>query len=180
MPSPAHATFIRRWGWLAALIATLAYMALLRQQGAPLLQWLPAGILTLEMPVTPERAQHWIDALGARGHAMAVLQVQLDYVFLLLYPLAFATALARVAPLAAGVVARACRAGARAVWVAGALDAIENFAMLRMLDGETATPWPQLSTACAAVKFAIVLAALLMLVAGLVAWAFGGRPAAPR
>lgn len=159
-----------RWGWLAATLAALAWMALLRWQGAPLFEWLPQGIVTLELPATPERARQLVDALGERGRAIARLQVQLDFVFLLLYPLAFATALRALAARAGGFAGRACRVLARAIWLAGALDAAENLAMLRLLAGDTGTPWPQLCTACAIAKFAIVAAAALALPAGLAAW----------
>jgi hypothetical protein len=152
-------------------------MNLLRQQGAPLLGPLPLGILSLEMPATAAQARALIDALGAHGRETAVRQVQLDYVFLLLYPLAFAMTLVRLAPRAGGRVGRVCATLARRVWIAGLFDAIENAAMLRMLAGETGSPWPEVSTVCAAIKFAIVAAALLMLLAGLAAWAARRREA---
>lgn len=176
----SNLTFARRWGWLAAAGLTLLTMNLLRQQGAPLLESLPLGIVSLELPATPARADAMVAALGDRARAIAVRQVQLDFVFLLLYPLALAMALVRLAPLAAGRVGRICAALARRVWIAGLLDAIENLALLRMLAGATGSPWPQLSTACATVKFTIVAAALLMLLAGLGAWASRRRDAPGR
>lgn len=178
-PASNH-TFARRWGWLAALILTLATMNLLRQQGAPLLGPLPLGILSLEVPATAARARELFDALGDHGRAIAVRQVQLDYVFLLLYPLAFAMALVRLAPLASGRIGRWCATLARRVWLAGLFDAIENAAMLRMLAGATGSPWPEVSTACAAVKFAIVAVALLALLAALASWAKRGGRAVQR
>jgi len=161
----------RRGLWLASVAAAVAYSVFLRDQGAPLLEWMTRGIVTLELPGDPETAQRLIDALGERGRAVATVQVQLDFVFLLLYPLAFSTSAALLATQVRGLVSRACDVTARLVWLAAPLDAIENLAILKMLAGYTATPWPQLSTACAAVKFAIVGIAALALVAGLLAWA---------
>lgn len=171
--TPAFQTLspaVRRGLWLASVVAALAYSVFLREQGAPLLDWMTRGIVTLELPGDPETAQRLIDALGERGRAIAMVQVQLDFVFLLLYPLAFSTSAALLADQVRGLVARACDTMARLVWLAAPLDAIENLAILKMLTGYTATPWPQLSTACATVKFAIVGLAVLTLVVGLLAW----------
>ena len=172
-PGPRARAFVRwtlrrgRALWIASVAAAIIYAVLLRAQGAPLAEWLANGIVTLELPGTPERARQLVDALGERGRAIATLQVQLDFVFLLLYPLAFSLSSALLAPAAGPMLGRACALMTRAIWLAAPLDAIENLAMLRMLAGHTATPWPQTSTACAALKFALVVAAALVLIAAL-------------
>lgn len=68
----------RRGLWLASVAAAVAYSVFLRDQGAPLLEWMTRGIVTLELPGDPETAQRLIDALGERGRAVATVQVQLD------------------------------------------------------------------------------------------------------
>jgi hypothetical protein len=49
---------------------------------------------------------------------------------------------------------------------AGLLDAIENVALLRMLHGGVAQPWPRIARLCAIPKFAIVALGMLYVLAG--------------
>jgi hypothetical protein len=167
--------------WLASLMAAIAYSLMLRQQGAPLLALVPHGIIGLELPGTPERALQLMAALGEPGHAIATRQVRLDFVFVLLYPLAFSTSCALLAERLRGLAQRACAMMAWSVWAAAPFDAVENMALLRMLAGHTDTPWPQISTACASLKFALVIATALALLCGLLAWGWqrGRRASAP-
>jgi hypothetical protein len=57
------------------------------------------------------------------------------------------------------------------VWaapVAAALDAVENVALLQVLDGQTGQPWPGIAYAFASVKFALLALVVIYLIAGLV------------
>ena len=50
-------------------------------------------------------------------------------------------------------------------WLAAALDAVENFALFTMLVMAPAEPWPQVAWWCAAIKFGLVIAGLLLVLA---------------
>ncbi len=52
--------------------------------------------------------------------------------------------------------------------VAAALDAVENVALLRVLDGQTGQPWPGIAYGFASVKFALLALVVVYLIAGLV------------
>jgi hypothetical protein len=54
-------------------------------------------------------------------------------------------------------------------WLGAALDAVENGALLIMLVGEAATPWPQVAFSTAAAKFALLGLGLLYVLAALAA-----------
>ncbi len=58
---------------------------------------------------------------------------------------------------------------------AGVCDLIENRAINRMLAGETVQPWPAISSAFAAVKFAIAIVAAIYTLRGAVLWMRRGR-----
>lgn len=62
-----------------------------------------------------------------------------------------------------------------AVLLAAPLDAIENAALLQMLDGQTQAPWPQLSTVCATLKFSLLIAAAGQTVLGLLGMVLARR-----
>ena len=83
-----------------------------------------------------------------------------DYLFLFLYPAVIATAcfiagsyLDRngILSFRVTIVVMALQL------VAGVLDAIENYALLQVLDGAIRSSWPQLARYCATVKFGLVV-----------------------
>lgn len=151
------------------VVASLWFGRYLKEQGQPIEERLPYGVLTPEAPGSSANAQRIIDWLSVEGIAAARRQTRLDSVFLVLYALALSLACTLIAEASVGPL-RAI--GVMVAWVAlaaVALDAIENLAMLRMLSSATAAPWPQLSTACASLKFTIALGALAYIVIGL-AW----------
>jgi len=55
-----------------------------------------------------------------------------------------------------------------AQFLAAILDAIENFALIRVLFGATVDLWPALARLCAGPKFLIVSAGLLYIIIGLI------------
>lgn len=119
----------------------------------------PHGIISFELAATEARATRILDAWGSEGRALAARSLRLDFGFLAAYApwLALLCAGAserlrtRRAPLAA--------AGVALAWgqlVAGALDGIENFALLRVLAADSPGAWPALAAACAWPKFVLV------------------------
>lgn len=176
LQSPVHALplHVLVVSWMALIAATLGYAALLKTQGDPLVPTLPHGIVSLEVPWSSEAASGLVRDLQAQGLTdVARRQVQLDFAFVVLYPLCLALGcfvLAQVIP--PGLAIYGLIVG-WAVLLCAPLDAIENLALLRMLEGRTGAPWPQLSTVCAAVKFGLVFGALLFTIVGVLA--FGSR-----
>lgn len=119
----------------------------------------PRGMISFELAATAERATQILAAWGSEGRELATRSLWLDFGFLAAYApwLALLCAgasermRARRAPLAA--------TGAALAWgqlAAGGLDAIENFALLRVLAADSPGAWPALATACAWPKFALV------------------------
>jgi hypothetical protein len=54
------------------------------------------------------------------------------------------------------------------VLAAAVFDAIENYALWKILQGASAQPWPEIAAACAQIKFGLILIGLLYaLVSGL-------------
>ena len=154
------------------MLASIVFAAFLKRLGKPIDERLPRGILSVEVPWTPVNAKRIHDLLGPEGLAAARKQTKFDFVFLILYSLALSFACTLIATSLPGNLQTAGVMLAWAVLAAGATDAVENVAMLRMLDGRTNTPWPQLSTICAFVKFTIVLSALAFLGTGLTVLAY--------
>lgn len=84
----------------------------------------------------------------------------MDFVFLVAYPLLGSIACAMLAESRLNAVAVVGAFLSWAVLAAAPLDAVENLALLAMLDGETSTLGARLAAWCAGLKFALVYAGL--------------------
>ena len=168
--APAHLRLQSPFAWLPQpaqlplclllIVAALAFGYYFGKQGAPLNRLLPHGVLDIEAPWSTERAQAINQALGDSGIAVARRHTRLDFIFLVLYPLALSSACALLAAALPGKAGAIGMMVAWAVLCAAPLDAVENLAMLQLLAGTTSAPWPQLAIVCAALKFTLVLGAL--------------------
>ena len=128
------------------------------------------GIIEFELARTSEQASEYYGELGEEGRDAAEDSLYLDYPYLILYGLFYAAACMVVAERAAERgMTRLVSWGRPLMWasVAGAAcDAVENLALLRVLDGHTDQPWPGLAFTFASVKFLLLTAATLYIVVG--------------
>jgi hypothetical protein len=140
---------------------TVAVMVALDAIGRPLMtEAAPLGIVSFEFAGDVATATRMLEGWGEAGRVRAGLSLGLDYLFLLLYASAIG--------LGCLLVARA--AGPALAWGqvgAASLDAVENFALIRLLLGSGNAVWPTLAWGCAAVKFALVGAGLATVLLGL-------------
>ena len=100
-------------------------------------------VLRFEMVATTHQAELVLSGWGEAGRAAARTQLLLDFGFLVGYGLLM------------WVAATAVHAPRLALLgpVAAVADALENVALLAIVDGRTAQPWPALATTFAIVKF---------------------------
>ena len=117
------------------------------------------GIVGLEVAGSVDKAKEVMSVWEERDRIHAAFGTGLDYLFLLAY---------------ANAVALACVWGRRVfrrpwlvdlggllawgAWLAGALDAVENIALLDMIRGPVESPSPQVAAACAFPKFVLIYA----------------------
>lgn len=120
----------------------------------------PGGIVAYELAGSSTQAQHIIEAWrSADVIEAAKVSLGVDFVFLLAYPAFFFTS---IGLLRREDGSRLDRLGAwlrPAVLACIALDATENVLLWRMLDTGASTMLTPLATLCAAIKFALVIAA---------------------
>ena len=130
------------------------------------------SILDLQFMRTSENAVEQVSRLGPAGVDAAQMAHYLDFPLLVIYGLALSAACAVVATRAADRGKAGLAAfGRRAVWlgpVAAALDAVEDVAILLVLDGRTEQPWPAIALVSAAVKFALIAVVIGYLVVAVV------------
>lgn len=156
---------LRRTAILAVLLTI--FMARI---GAPLdSPEAPMGIVSLELARTPEKMGRIVDEWTPRQEATARRSLRLDFTYLVVYALALSLACAALADatwLGRRAVATAAAAMSWGSLAAGALDAVENVALLAVLRGAAMTMAPPVAFAAASLKFALVGAALTVLAIG--------------
>ena len=139
------------------------------------------GIIEFELARTSEKASEYYGELGESGRDAARESLYLDFPYLVLYGLFYAAACVVVAARAAergmAKLARWGRPLAIAALAGAACDAVENVALLRVLDGHTDQPWPGIAFTFATAKFALAGAAVLYAVIGFLLTL--RRPASP-
>ncbi len=151
---PAH-----RWPVLALLlVATLVFAVILKRQGKPLDE-AGASIVDYELAWSRAGAQAVLDAWQGLL-STARRQILIDFGYLLVYPLLLALACAMLSESPRNALAAVGLFLSWAVLAAAPLDAVENLALLRMLDRGAAEGPARLAGWCAGLKFTLVFAAL--------------------
>jgi hypothetical protein len=173
--APGH----ERRVFLALLVSTLVVLAGVRAVGGPLrTEAAPQGIVSFEFAGTLAEAHRMMASWGASGRVYAGLSLGLDYLFLVLYGLTLALACVRTGRVFAARAPRLHRLGEALAWgvlLAAALDAVENYALIRVLLGASSDAWAAVAYGAALPKFILLAAALLYLLAGLPRYFFAGK-----
>lgn len=158
--------------FLGVFVFTLAAMMCMNIIGNPLVnETAPQGIVSFEFAGTLDAAHRMMESWGEKGLISAGLSLGFDYLFLVVYALCIALGCVLVARAMQNRVKSLFAIGALLAWaqfLAAVLDAIENFALIRVLLGSSAELWPTLARFCAGPKFLIVSAGLLYIIIGLI------------
>ena len=138
-------------------------------------------VVDLQLVRTTANAVEMIAQLGPSGVDAAQMAHYVDFAYLVAYGLAFSAACMVLAARAADRgKTRLAAIGPRVAWlpvIAAALDAVEDVAILLMLDGRTEQPWPAIAFGCSVLKFALLAVVFVYLVVAVVAAL--SRPTAP-
>lgn len=145
------------------LTGTLVLFAVFRGLDAPLrTSAAPNGIVSFELAGSPEAARAILDSWDERASLFAAFGLGLDYLFMPLYALALASGTL----LAAGRHNGWFKAlGGIAGWgalAAALFDAVENFALWKVLLGGVFSTWPRVASICASFKSGLLLFGLLI------------------
>jgi len=158
--------------FLGIFVFTLATMMSMNIIGHPLVnETAPQGIVSFEFAGTFEIAQQMMASWGEKALISAGLSLGFDYLFLVTYAICIGLGCVLVARAMQHRVRILMPIGALLAWaqfLAAILDAIENYALIRVLLGSTENLWPALARLCAGPKFLIVAAGLLYIILGLI------------
>lgn len=144
---------------IALITATVGLSIVLSSIGQSLKnQTAPQGIISFELAGSKSRAEEILGSWSQSARHDAFLSIGVDYLFLCVYPLAISLACVTTGAQLAQYRTFA-KTGAVLSWLvlgAGALDGVENFAMIRMLKSIEGEAWPALAKWCAIPKFGLV------------------------
>jgi hypothetical protein len=153
----------------SSVLLTVITMGAIHWTNAPLENpAAPMGIVSLQLAGNMAAAQEILASWGPAEQCWAILNLVIDYPYLL----AYATTLGLGCVLIARHLPGPRHVASLGLWLAwgiiGAalLDAVENGALLCLLLGDLRKAWVLLAFWCAVPKYALVLAALAYLVVG--------------
>ena len=130
----------------------------------------PAGILSFQFAGDLTRARQILESWDEKGRRYAAFSLGIDYLFLVIYPLTIALNCVLVAESVVGRYPSYSVVGTIVAWaqlLAGLLDAVENYALVRLLFGSQSGRFPPISFWCATVKFALVGLGIMYVLIGL-------------
>jgi hypothetical protein len=160
----------------ALLAVTLSLVGKdLRTDGVPL------GMLSFEIAGDPIIANSIVGSWGPARVAAAQTSLAIDYAFLLCYSTTLALACVAASSYFRGSVWMIAGANfAWGAWLAGLLDGVENFALIRVLQGAAVNAAPEgfavsMARLCALGKFGLIIACLCYVAAARFYDAFNPR-----
>jgi hypothetical protein len=139
---------------------TVVLMVIFAITGVPMTtEAAPYGVISFELAGSVEQAQKILASWNPDAGQRAAFGLGLDYLFMLVY----ASTIAFACGMASNVLHREkwpfASLGAWLAWgvfLAALLDVVENIALLKILFGTIASPWPEIARWCAIPKFALI------------------------
>lgn len=161
----------QRRAFTILLLAVFALTTFLAVLGAPLATpAAPRGIVSYELAGSGEVAAAIVASWPPSVHRLALLNLGLDYLYLIAYPTLLSLACGRLAGRLASSRPGLARLGGGLAWavlLSGLFDAIENAALIRILVSGPSDALARVAWGAAVPKFALVGAALLYLLGGI-------------
>lgn len=174
LPKPQHAVFVRVWPLVVlSVVALTGFVLMVGLEGGTQSDCDRVTQLQLQFAWTSTRVDAVLACWGPKGRVGVVAGLYADFVFLVGYSPLLALLVLRAGRRLAAVgpldVAAAKAPGlALAQLAAGALDAVENFLLLGILQFELTTEWAPVVGLTAVFKFGLVLTGLVYLAAAVV------------
>ncbi len=128
----------------------------------------PHGIISFELASSPDASLQMMQAWDAEAKMYAAFSLGIDYLFIISYALFLSLLCMLLANkftekrflLNMGILI------GYGLWLAAALDALENFALFQLLFGNTNSVYTIIASTSAAIKFLLVLLSFIYLAAG--------------
>lgn len=127
----------------------------------------PNGIISFELARDLQTSELIINSWDSNARLFAAFGLGLDYLFMPAYALALSLGLLLVGSRKAHWYRTFTHWLGWAALTAAFFDAIENYALWKILAGLTDSSFPQIAAACASVKFALLVLGLIVSLLGI-------------
>jgi hypothetical protein len=156
---------------------TVVLLITLRVLDSPLVNdTAPSGIVSFELAGELSQTRAILESWGPQAQLYAGVSLGLDYLFLISYASSIGLGCIIISASLAERASFISRLGVWIAWgliVAAVLDALENYALIRLLFGSQNSLWPIVARWTAIPKFLLVLLGLLYLVVVFLIWTMG-------
>ena len=129
----------------------------------------PAGTVSFELAGTVEKARSIMDSWNNEALINGSFGLGFDFLFMPLYATTLSLGVLLAAERHRGSWQKIGKVLGWGAYLAVVFDSIENMALLSIMRGTIASPYPELAAWCAIIKFGLILGAMLY---GLVGWLF--------
>jgi hypothetical protein len=158
--------------FIPLILLTLAFMAAFNGLDKPLkTSAAPNGIISFELAGDVSTSQSILDSWDTHARGLAAFGLGLDYLFMVVYSTTIAMGCVWTMSIPIGqkpILHRIGRLLAWGQWLAVLFDGVENAALLKILFADAASPWPDVASTCAMMKFAIIVLGLAYIALGLI------------
>lgn len=128
----------------------------------------PSGVVSFELAGSPGKSQEIVSSWSQKGMLFAALGLGLDYLFMPAYALALAFGVLLAIQKHTGWVRSLGALAGYAALSAALFDAVENYALWKVLLGAFKSYYPLVAAACASVKFGFLLFGFGVVLLGLI------------
>jgi hypothetical protein len=163
--------YLHRRVFIVLFVFTIVLMLIMSSVGKVLInETAPSGIISFELAGDLDSARHVIDSWDHLAQVRAGVSLGLDYLYLVAYAAAISLGCVFVARSLDLTVTFLARIGYILAWLlpaAAILDAIENYALIRLLLGSGQGYWASIARWTAIPKFLIIILGLVFIILGM-------------
>lgn len=153
--------------FITFLILTLTLFAVFRILDVPLqTDYAPNGIVSFELAGAPQNAAHMVLTWSGEAMLNAAFGLGIDYLFMPIYAFALAFSTLLAAGRHGGWLRSLGVVAGFGAFAAPLFDAVENFALFKILSGAFQSPYPEIAFYCALIKFGLLVFGLLVAILG--------------
>lgn len=153
--------------FLGFLALTLAMFGLFNILDQPLrTSAAPNGIVSYELAGSPEEAQAMLTSWDEHARLFAAFGLGFDYLFMPVYSLALSFGLLLAGSAKPTWLQKLTVFLGWGVLLAALFDALENYALWKILTGSIDSAFPQIAAVCANIKFILLILGLLAAISG--------------
>jgi hypothetical protein len=157
----------RKRFFITFLFLTLILFAIFRVLDKPLqTDYAPSGIVSFELAGTSQNAAHMVLTWTEEAVLHASFGLGIDYLFMPIYAFALAFGTLLAAGRHSGWLKSLGAVAGYGAFAAALFDAVENYALFRIMLGAFDSSYPAVAATCATIKFSLLVFGILYAVVG--------------